>query len=171
MARPSCLAPMSAVLLAGCVASSPRPELRAPAPVFSTETFFTGRTEGEGRLKIAFSRTKHVAVHGTGHVEPDGTLVLDQIVETQGKPATRRTWHIHRTAAGGYAGTLSDAAGPVTGEVAGNRLHLAFPMRGGFRAEQWLYLRPGGQVALNRLVVRKLGVTVAALTETIRRVP
>ena len=71
---------------------------------------------------------------------------------------------------GRYAGTLSDASGPVTADVAGNRLHIAFPMKGGLRAQQWLYLSPNGQVAQNRMVVTKLGIPVASLDEVITRV-
>jgi hypothetical protein len=57
----------------------------------------------------------------------------------------------------------------VTGVVAGNRLHLSFRMRGGMDVDQWLTLAPGGRSAKNVLRVRKFGVTVAALDETIRR--
>ena len=74
-----------------------------------------------------------------------------------------------RVGPGRYRGTLTEASGPVTGEVVGNRLTLAFPMRGGLRVRQWLYLQPGGQVARNRLVVTKLGVPVASLDEVITR--
>ena len=36
---------------------------------------------------------------------------------------------------------------------------------------QWLYLQPGGRTALNRMVVRKLGIAVVTPDETIRRMP
>ena len=53
----------------------------------------------------------------------------------------------------------------------GNRLHLRFTTTdGGLDAEQWLYLQPGGRVALNRMVLRKFGLPVATLDETIRKV-
>ena len=44
-------------------------------------------------------------------------------------------------------------------------------MQGGLHAQQWFYLQPGGQVALNRMVVTKFGLPVASLDETIRRLP
>ena len=56
------------------------------------------------------------------------------------------------------------------GAVHGNRLDLRFRMAGGFAVEQRLYLRPDGRVALNRLTVRKLGIVVAVLDETITKV-
>ena len=51
----------------------------------------------------------------------------------------------------------------------GNRLHLAYKMKNGMGVEQWIYLQPGGQVALNRMRVTKFGVPVATLEETIRK--
>ncbi len=59
----------------------------------------------------------------------------------------------------------------MTGEAVGNRLHLAFRMRGGMMVDQWLTLSPDARVAQNRLIVRKLGMTVATLGETIRILP
>lgn len=56
----------------------------------------------------------------------------------------------------------------MTGEVTGNLLHLAFSMKGGLRAQQWLYLQPGGQVSRNRMLITKFGLPVASLDETIR---
>lgn len=160
---------LAVLLLAACVPAPSHQGLAAPQPVFSAEQFFTGRTEGEAVLKVIFKAPHAVHVHGHGRVEPDGTLVLDQRIEEAGKAATNRQWRIRRSGPGRYTGTLTDA-GPVTGEVTGNLLHLAFRSNSGEQFEQWLYLQPGGQVALNRMAVRKWGIGVAALTETIRRV-
>ena len=43
-------------------------------------------------------------------------------------------------------------------------------MAGGLIAEQRLSMQPDGDTALNRMTVRKLGVVVAVISETIRRV-
>ena len=158
--------PFLAVIPAACAPAVPA---AAPGPVFDPLTFFAGRTEGIARLKIVLRAARGVRVQGSGRVEPDGTLVLDQIVAQDGRPATRRRWRIRRTGPATYAGTLSDAVGPVAGEVSGNRLRLAFTMKGGVATEQWLTLAPDGRSAANLLTVRKFGVTVARLDETIRK--
>ena len=108
-------------------------------------------------------------MHGVGHVTESGTIVLVQRVEREGEEPTTREWRIHPTGGGHYEGTLSDAVGPVQGDVVGNRLHLSFTMTGGFQAEQWLDLLPSGNVALNHMAVRKFGFPVATLEETITR--
>jgi len=153
--------------LAACV-HAPPPQVTAPR--FSAQAFFVGATRGDGRLKIAFSAAKAVTVAGQGHVEPDGTLVLDQTVTGAAAKPEQRQWRIREVSPGRYAGTLSDAAGPVTGVVTGNRLHLHFHMKHGLIADQWLDLSADGQVARNRMTFARMGVRVAVLDETIRRV-
>lgn len=141
----------------------------APTPHFDAIAFFAGRTEGKGVLKIALHRSETTLVEGEGHVADDGAILLEQTVRRQGKPATRRRWALRRVGVDRYAGTLSDAAGPVDGRVAGNVLRLRFAMKGGLRAEQVLVLRRDGRIADNVMIVRKLGVPMARLDETITR--
>ncbi|TPG18483.1 DUF3833 family protein [Sphingomonas koreensis] len=151
------------------IAAAPAtPDLAAPRPVFQPDVFFAGRTEGHAELKVMLHSTKPVHVIGRGHMER-GTLVLDQTVMQQGKKPEQREWRLHQVSPGRFAGTLSDATGPVAGDVAGNCLHLAYEMKGGMKVEQRIYLQPGGKTALNRMTVSKLGVTVAHLNETISK--
>lgn len=157
------------VLAAACVPAHPEPEAVVPQPAFSAQRFFDGHTEGRASLKIIMKAAHPVVVHGSGHLETDGTLVLDQSVADNGKPPTQRQWRIREVAPGRYAGTLSDAQGPVTGDVRGNMLHLQFRMKDGLDADQWLVLRPDGRSAANRMIVRKFGMVVATLDEVIRK--
>jgi hypothetical protein len=153
-----------------CVNVAPHRALATPNPIFSAEHFFDGSTEGIATLKIMMQKPQPVHVHGHGHIDPDGTLVLEQKIEQGAKPVTTRVWHIRAVAPGRYTGTLSGAAGLVTGDVRGNRLRLRFKGKDGLHYRQWLYLSADGQVAQNRMLVRKWGMPVAALNETIRRV-
>ena len=169
--KPARLA-LAAVALAsaGCHAAPLAPELAADSPVFNAERFFTGRTQGSGSLKIIMRGPEAIRVEGNGWVEKDGTLVLDQLVRRGTRPVEKRQWRFRAVGPGRYAGTLSDAAGPVQGQVQGNRLHLSYAMKDGAHAEQWIYLQPDGRTALNRMAIRKFGMTVAHLNETIRKV-
>lgn len=159
------------VLATAACAGQPAPRTpAAPAPLFSAQRFFDGRTHGDGILKIALSKPRHTIVEGSGRTTSDGTLVLDQTV-TQGDSAPEhRQWRIRETSAGHYSGTLSDATEPVSGVVTGNRLHLHFTMKHGLIADQWLDLAADGQSAQNRMRIAKFGIVVARLDETIRRV-
>ena len=153
--------------LTACVAT---PQIAPPAaaPTFEPLVFFSGRTLGIGRLKKIMSASEQTTVHGTGHVEND-TLVLEQTVEEGRNPIKQRTWHIRRDVDGRYSGSLTDAIGPITGEAEGNRLHLAFTMKGGLPTEQWITLAADGRSAHNIMIVTKLGLRVAVLDEEIRK--
>jgi len=156
--------------LSGCVSAGRLPPVRADAPALDALAFFAGESRGEGTLKIALRRPRSVAVASAGRWGKDGGLTLDQTVALAGQPATQRQWQLRRDGPGAVAGSLSDAAGPVTGRIEGNRLHLRFTMKGGLRADQWLALQPGGQVLHNVMIVRKWGLPLARLDEVITRV-
>ena len=161
---------LTALVSAGCQAESSAPELAASSPVFRAEQFFAGRTRGEGSLKIMMKGAEKVRVESNGWVDADGALILDQVIRRGARAPQKRQWRFRNAGPGRYAGTLSDAAGAVRGEVQGNRLYLTYPMKGGVQAEQWLYLQPDGRTALNRMALRKFGMVVARLEETIRKV-
>lgn len=161
------------MLLSACAAGPPaaRADAIAATPPFVAERFFAGRLDGVGTLKVVMSGATTTHVSSVGTLDADGTLHLDQHIEQPGKPARDRQWRIRPLGNGRYTGTLTDASGPVAGDVEGNRLHLAFPMSGGMRVDQWLTLSPDGRVAQNHMIVRKIGIVVATLDETIRKLP
>ena len=142
--------------------------LQAPA-VPAPEQFFVGRTEGQGIVHVMLSGRHGVRDHSRGHMERGGALVLEQLVEEEGKSARRRSWRLLRAGPNRFTGTISDARGPVTGELAGNILHLRYRSAEGPSVEQWITLHPGGRTAHNRMVFRRFGLTVATLEATIRR--
>ncbi len=167
---PSWPAGLLPLLACACTSIPPAATAETAGPHFSVPAFFAGDTEGAGTLKVMFAKDRPITVHGRGAVGDDGVLVLDQTVDDAGDRPRQRRWRIRQTAVDRYAGTLSDAHGPVLGDVTGNRLHLRFAMKGGLDADQWLSLRSGGRVADNVMVVRKLGITVATLHEIIRKI-
>jgi hypothetical protein len=157
--------------VAGCASgNSALPAAAATVPLFDPIGFFAGPTHGTGTLHILFSKPRTTDVRGSGLMTAPGKITLDQDV-VQGQGAARhRSWRLRRAGPDHYTGTLTDAVGPVVADAKGNALHIAFTMKGGLRVEQRLYLQPGGEVALNRMTVRKLGVVVATLDERIERV-
>jgi hypothetical protein len=138
----------------------------APGP----EQFFVGRTESTGTVSVIMSGRHAVRDRSRGRIERGNILVLDQHVEEQGKPARSRTWRLVRTAGNRITGTISDARGPVTGEVTGNVLHLLYRSAEGPNVEQWITLHPGRRTAHNRMVFKRFGMTVATVESVIRRV-
>lgn len=171
MIRALAIACASALVLAGCVGT---PEGFDPLPVasqprFDALLFFAGETEGRGTLSKLFSDPATVRVQGSGTVR-DGVLTLDQRISEGDRPVRTRQWLIREDRPGHYTGTLTDAVGAVSGTAEGNLVTLRFTLAGGFGVVQRLTLSADGRRAHNVMTVRKLGVTVAVLSEDIRRV-
>ena len=135
---------------------------------FDAVAFFTGNTTGEGQLKKMFSAAQVVRVTGHGRVE-GGVLVLDQTVSITGEPKRERQWRLRAGAPGRWSGTLSDAKGPVLAHASGAVLTIAYTSDDGMGVTQTVTLAPDGQSARNRMKIRKLGLTVATIDETITR--
>ena len=135
---------------------------------FDAVAFFTGNTTGEGKLKKMFSAAQVVRVTGRGRVE-GGVLVLDQTVSITGEPKRERQWRLRAGAPGRWSGTLSDAKGPVLAQASGAVLTIAYTSDDGMGITQTVTLAPDGQSARNRMKIRKLGMTVATIDETITR--
>ena len=135
---------------------------------FQPISFFLGHSHGDGQLRKLFSSPVGVSADSIGRMR-NGTLVLDQTIKETGKPPSTRRWTIVRAGPDRYAGTLTDAVGNVHGRVDGPRLYIRYAMKHGFSVEQQLAEERDGRTVINRLVVYKLGVRVATLNETIRK--
>ena len=143
--------------------------LAAPPPT-APEHFFVGRTEGAGTVQMIMAGSHKVRDHSRGRLDKSGALILEQVVEEEGKPVRRRSWRLARAGGNRITGTISDAIGPVTGEIAGNVLHLRYRAReANAQVEQWITLHPNGRTASNRMVFRKFGFKAATLNSTIRK--
>lgn len=151
-----------------CTAAAP-PEAKQPGPAFDPVAFFTGATHGDGKLDQIMKGVRTVTVDSVGTPEANGSLTLTQRIAMQGDPPRTRIWRLKRVAPGRYAGSLSDASGPVETVAIGRALRIRYPMKGGLMVEQWLVALPGGRALDNRLTVTKWGMRVASLRERIEK--
>lgn len=141
----------------------------APARAFDPVAFFSGRTEGHGTVDEIAASPKSMHVTGTGTLRADGVFVIDQTVRIQGDPAKQRRWHLRQISPGRFGGTISDASGPVSGVVTGSRMQISYTMKGGMKVSQTLTLSADGRSLSNAMKVRKFGIVVATVAETIRK--
>ncbi|MES2442444.1 MAG: DUF3833 family protein [Pseudomonadota bacterium] len=139
------------------------------APPAGPEHFFVGRTEGTGSVQIMLSGKHKISDRSTGRIDAGGVLVLEQLVDEEGKPARKRSWRLSRSAPDRITGTISDARGAVTGEIKGKVLYLRYRSTEGPWVEQSITLNPDGRTATNRMTFTRLGIQVATLVSTIRR--
>lgn len=131
--------------------------------------FFEGRTESLSTTKVFLKKPYRTRSVGRGKIEADGTLNLVQRVEEEGKPPNERRWRIRRVAQGRFSGTMSEASGPVIIEQVGERFRFKFKMKGNLDVEQWVSPLAGGTTAKTSVKVKRLGMTFAKGTGTIRK--
>ena len=161
-----CAALLIAVTCVGGAASGAG---AAQAQKFDPITFFSGVTDSTGTLKQAFSAAKATHVTGFGAMRGNGVFVLDQTMIVTGAAAKNRQWQLHQISPGHFGGTISDAKGPVTIDVTGNRLLIRYTMNNGLKVESVLTIEQGGRTGRNLSTVRKWGMSVATLNETISK--
>jgi hypothetical protein len=144
--------------------------LATPGTGAPLERFFIGTTEGSGFVNVILSGRHAMHDRARGRMDAGGALLLDQIVEEEGKPARRRTWRLVRSGGNRITGTISDARGAVAGEVGETSLHLRYRLEEGPSVEQWIALKPGGRTASNRMIFHRFGLKVATVDSEIRKV-
>jgi hypothetical protein len=130
--------------------------------------FFEGKTESVSTVKVLFRKSYETRAIGTGRIE-NGRLELVQRVERDGHPTEIRRWSIRQVGPGHYAGTMSDAVGPVDIKQVDGRYRFRFRMDGHLSVEQWLTPQPGWRAAENNLTIRRLGIKVGSSDGVIRK--
>jgi hypothetical protein len=142
----------------------------AATVTFTAQAGFGGASEGNGTLKLLFGKARPYHVQSYGRVLTDGTFRLDQTVLFQGKPPRHRHWMLTMLRPGEYTGTLSDAAGTVTGYTQGPRLTLRYRLKGPLVMHQTLEMMPDDTID-NVGTITLFGIAVGHLQETIVRKP
>jgi hypothetical protein len=130
--------------------------------------FFEGRTESLSTIKLIMKKPYRSRTIGEGEIN-DGVLNLVQRVHQDGEPPYSRRWRMRQVAPGRFAGTMSEAIGPVQVDQVGERYRFRFKLKGNVAIEQWLIPLPGGTMARTKLSVRKFGLSVGRSEGTIRK--
>ena len=161
------IAAAAALALGGCATAVQLPA--AANARFDPVAWFTGPSHGDGTLHKLLSSPVRTSVDSIGTPDGVGGMTLDQTLREPGKPARKREWIMRPLGPGHFTGTLTEATGPVDITVSGPRALIRYPMKGGLEVRQQLALQSDGRTILNRLSVRKFGLEVAHLDETIRK--
>lgn len=156
---------MIAAAIALAASSAPA---AAPSRQLDLDAFFTGRTHADNDLKIVFHRTTKLIVDSVGHRQGKEFILVDTVHEGD-KPVRMRKWVTHQVAPGRYAGTLSDATGPVDIIVSGDSATVRYKMKGGLDVVQQMTLQGDGRALSNHVVAKKFGLTFAHVDGTIRK--
>lgn len=131
--------------------------------------FFEGRTESLSIIRVIAKKPYRSRSFGVGEITADGVLHLTQRVEDEGRAPFERRWLIRQIAPGQFAGTMSEAKGPVTVVEVEGRYRFRFRMKGNVSVEQWLTPLPGGKSARSTVTFRKFGISVGNSEGTIHK--
>jgi hypothetical protein len=132
--------------------------------------FFNGKTEMVSMIKVIMRKPFRSRAIGTGRILQDGSLALAQQVFDEGEPTKQRNWKIRQIASGHYAGTMTEAVGPVVVEEVDGKYRFNYKMKGNLAVEQWMTPLAGGNAAKSIVTVRKFGMKVASSIGVIKRV-
>ncbi len=171
------LAIAAALALSAC-GHVPVSHFAGTEPPFDAVAFWTGHHRSWGVIESrGGAPTDTVVTDCVGTPEPDGGLHMVQTLTLGDGSVQHRNWHLRRTAPGAFTATANDMVGEAHGNAAGRAFHWRWvlalspgnPIKN-VTMDQWMYLMDGGAM-MNHTTIRKLGVTVAQVSEVFQAVP
>jgi hypothetical protein len=166
------LAVLTALALSACDKPLPVDHFAGTTPAFDAVAFWTGHHRSWGVLENRGGQpTDTVVTDCLGTIQPDGSLHMVQSLTLGDGTMQHRDWHLWRTGPGAFSATSNDMVGEAHGTASGRVFHWTWVLAlspgnplTNVTFEQWMYLEEGGAM-LNHTTIRKLGVTVAQVSE------
>ncbi|TAJ26709.1 MAG: DUF3833 family protein [Reyranella sp.] len=170
--HPLFLLGLMASLVSAC-ASPPEVAVTTAAPPLVLESFFPGRTVGQGVFTNSWTGSQRrfdVVIDGSW----DGrTLTLVEDFAYADGEKDRKTWRFERTASGTYKGVREDVVGEARAWTEGKTVRLDYAVSlGGWTVDfaDVLALREDGSL-LNKATVGKWGIRIGRVELELRRAP
>lgn len=140
-------------------------------PRLDMTSFFAGKSHADNVIRIVLEGSHKLIVDSVGGRNKEGDFVLVDTVQEEGKPVRKRSWVMKPSGDNHFTGSLSDATGPVDVVVNEDTATIRYTMTdGGLRIVQQVQLQADGKTLSNHVVARKLGIVVAHVDGTIRKV-
>ncbi len=166
------LIPISLALALSACGHMPIGRLSGTSPPFDAVAFWTGHHRSWGVIENrGGAPTDTVVTDCVGTPQPDGSLHMVQTLTLGDGHVQHRDWHLRRTAPGAFTATANDMVGEAHGTASGRAFHWTWvlalspgnPIKN-ITMDQWMYLMDGGSM-MNHTTIRKLGITVAQVSE------
>ncbi len=164
--------------LSACGAPLPVKHFAGTTPAFDAVSFWTGHHRSWGVIENrGGAPTDTVVTDCVGTPEGDGGLHMVQTLALGDGTTQHRDWHLRRTGPGAFTATANDMVGEAHGLAAGRVFHWTWVLAlspgdalKNVEMDQWMYLEAGGAM-LNHTTIRKLGITVAQVSEEFQVMP
>ncbi|MDX1484192.1 MAG: DUF3833 domain-containing protein [Alphaproteobacteria bacterium] len=142
---------------------------------FRIEEYFDGPVHAEGLVEDRFGNVRRkFSVVIAGRRTNDGCILEEHFAFDDGE-RSERTWHVTRTADGGYEGRADDVIGTAKGRAEGRELHWAYRLRLPIGKRTWaidfddrMFLCDRGTM-INIAEMRKWGITLGRITIAFQR--
>lgn len=167
----------SVILISGCASLQPRDFARSQTR-FELDRYFTGHCRSWGVFENPHAQPRrYFTCDSYGKRDTAGDLTLTQHFRFGDGETQMRVWHIHQMDTTHWEATANDMIGVARGEGLGNAFYLEYtitldrnnPMAT-VHIRQWMYQPEGTDNLMTRLVITKLGFTVAEVSEVIHHV-
>jgi hypothetical protein len=164
-------------LLTGCASMQPQDFAKSPTH-FELDTYFVGHARSWGVFENSEGQPhKSFVCDSYGRRTGKGEIHLHQdFAFSTGKKQTR-DWTIRKTDATHWEATANDMVGVARGHGEGNAFYWEYDITlnsknplATVHVRQWMYLVEGTDILMTHLVITKMGITVAEVSETIRKV-
>jgi hypothetical protein len=174
---PACSLFVLVLTLAACGRPMRPPQFAGTVPAFDPLSFWAGHHRSWGVLENrGGAPTDTVETDCVGIPLPDGSLRMAQSLTLGDGTVTHRDWHLWRTGPDSYAATANDMVGTAHGKAGGRVFHwnwvLALSPGNALKnvvMDQWMYLYADGTM-MNHTTIRKLGLTMAQVSERFEKV-
>ena len=164
-------------LITGCATLQPH-DFSKSSTRFELDRYFVGHARSWGVFENSSGQPQvHFICDSYGHRDAHGDVALHQQFHFSDGKTPTRDWHIHRVDATHWEATANDMIGVARGEGDGNAFYWEYTITldrsdplATVHIRQWIYQPEGTDVLMTRLVITKLGVTVAEVSEVIHHV-
>lgn len=167
---------LSVGCLMGCSSPMPLEKFADSGPEFDPIAFWTGHSHSRGVLENRSGEpTEIIRTDCVGEAEGADGLHMMQTLTMGGGTTQQRDWHMRRTGPRQYAARANDMVGAVSGTASGPAFHWTWTLATkpgnalfDVQMDQWMLLMNDGAM-VNRIIISKLGVTLAQVAEQFER--
>jgi hypothetical protein len=167
-----------AAILSGCASMQPADFVPSQTH-FELDRYFVGHARSWGVFENPDGRPHRSFVCDSyGKRDAAGDVILRQYFHFSDGKTQRRNWRIHRDDATHWEATANDMVGVAHGQAEGNAFYWEYTITldrkdplATVHVRQWIYQPVGTDSLMTRLVITKMGITVAEVSEVIHHVP
>ena len=162
----------------GCGSLKPR-DFEKSSALFQPDEYFMGRVRSWGVVENRKGEPRQrFTTESIGTRESPESMTITQTFTHEDGSRQERLWKVRRLDDHHYEGTANDVVGTAKGVAYGNAFRWTYTIAlkpgnpfSHVHLKQWMYLPEGSERMFTRVIVKKLGLRVAEVTESFEKLP